>query len=86
MMRYTVEPNWCACHPETCCCKDWVVQKPDGQRHSTFMERGTAEEVAQALNAAAVRSTWATVDGRKCEHCGKGIIHHAGQVYCPDRA
>lgn len=34
----------------------------------------------------AERKTWTTIDGRKCKHCGKGIIDHAGQVYCPVRA
>lgn len=50
--RFTVAPNHCGCHPETCCCDPWVVLK-DGEPHSTFYRRSTADEVAQALNVAA---------------------------------
>jgi hypothetical protein len=48
---YHVRTNYCRCHPETCCCNDWAVHKPGGEKHSTYFHRETAEEVAEALNA-----------------------------------
>lgn len=48
--RYTVGPNPCDCHPETCCCLDWAVFAPDGKKHSTQFTRRTADEIAAALN------------------------------------
>ncbi len=47
---YHVRSNWCRCHPETCCCNDWAVHAPDGEKHSTYFHRETADEVAEALN------------------------------------
>lgn len=29
--RYTCKPNYCDCHPETCCCSDYVVLSPNGE-------------------------------------------------------
>lgn len=46
---FHVRPNWCDCHPETCCCNDWAVHAPDGTRHSTHFPRSTAQDIADAL-------------------------------------
>lgn len=29
--RYTCKPNHCNCHPETCCCSDYVIYNPAGE-------------------------------------------------------
>jgi hypothetical protein len=47
---YHVRYNYCQCHPETCCCNDWAVHEPNGNKHSTYFHRNTAIEVADALN------------------------------------
>lgn len=48
-MSYSVKRNSCSCHPETCCCNDWAVYK-DTEKHSTYFDKKTAEEVCKALN------------------------------------
>lgn len=48
---YHVKTNYCRCHPETCCCDDWAVYGPDGEKRSTHFHKETAELVAEALNA-----------------------------------
>lgn len=50
---YTVEWNRCDCHVETCCCDDWAILKPNGEKHSTQATRKLAEEIACALSRAA---------------------------------
>ena len=52
MSKYKVERNHCTCHPETCGCNDWRITAPDGNKHSTFYHKATADEVANALNKA----------------------------------
>ena len=47
---YHVRTNYCRCHPETCCCNDWAVHGPDGEKHSTHFHEETAGLVAEALN------------------------------------
>lgn len=47
---YHVRGNRCNCHPETCCCNDWVVHGPNGERHSSHYQYEVAELVAEALN------------------------------------
>lgn len=51
---YAVYPNYCQCHPETCCCSPWVIYKNvkgyPKHKHSTYIKQETAEEVAAALN------------------------------------
>lgn len=48
--EYHVRPNWCNCHPETCCCNDWAVHAPNGDKHSTYRHEEIAEEIADLLN------------------------------------
>lgn len=48
-MRYTVRPNWCNCHPETCCCNDWAVYKGN-EKITTFYARAKADEYVKELN------------------------------------
>lgn len=47
---YHVRPNRCNCHPETCCCNDYAVHKPNGEKHSTCFNKDTALEIVDALN------------------------------------
>jgi hypothetical protein len=48
--KYTVERNLCNCHPETCCCDDWAVLTPDGDKWDTFFHKDKAEKTAEMLN------------------------------------
>lgn len=47
--RFHVRPNRCDCHPETCGCNPWVVHGPDGQRHSSYYAKETADSIAELL-------------------------------------
>lgn len=49
-MTYQVRPNFCNCHPETCCCNNWAIYRQDGSKFSTFFDKADAEKVATALN------------------------------------
>lgn len=46
---YYVNRNRCNCHPETCCCSDWAVYRPNGEKYAPFYAKEIAEEVAKAL-------------------------------------
>ena len=48
--KYTVEINHCNCHPETCCCNDWVIVSPEGYKISTYFRKVDAEHVVMLLN------------------------------------
>jgi hypothetical protein len=49
--RYTVQPNRCKCHPETCCCLPWHVF--DGkERLVGCFTKAIAERITSALNGA----------------------------------
>lgn len=45
--RYTCKPNLCYCHPETCCCSDYVVLTPDGD---VLMKTNKGPEIVARLN------------------------------------
>ena len=45
--RYTCKPNRCDCHPETCCCSDYIVLTPDGD---VLMKTNKGPEVTARLN------------------------------------
>ncbi len=47
---YEVKRNWCNCHPETCCCNDWVLKDPTGKKVTTFFNREDAITLANKLN------------------------------------
>ena len=32
MEKYKIVSNWCNCHPETCCCKDYVIVDEKGSK------------------------------------------------------
>jgi hypothetical protein len=49
--KYEVARNRCNCHPETCCCNDWAVYAPGGEKWDTFFKKENADKVAKALNA-----------------------------------
>ena len=46
---YVVKPNWCRCHPETCCCDDWAIYDGD-ELYSTYFRESEASEVCAELN------------------------------------
>lgn len=46
---YTVEINYCRCHPETCNCNPWVIKK-DGKKFITVFDKQKAEIIVKALN------------------------------------
>lgn len=48
---WSVEPNYCDCHPETCCCNPWVLLTPESIKHSSYFKKSEALEVAEAMNA-----------------------------------
>ncbi len=50
---YHVRPNRCDCHPETCCCNDWVVYDGNGERDLDFFRKSDAQEWADTKNKAA---------------------------------
>jgi len=49
--KWHVRINSCDCHPETCCCSDYVVCSSDGERYSTFNNEAMAEDIAELLNS-----------------------------------
>lgn len=49
MDKYVVQQNFCNCHPETCCCNDWVVVGPEG-RVGTWYRHEDAQRVADHYN------------------------------------
>jgi hypothetical protein len=51
--EYHVRPNYCRCHPETCCCDPWAVFDGNGEKWETFWDKTIAERVAKSLNAGA---------------------------------
>lgn len=50
MKTYSVKMNRCSCHPETCCCDDWVVVDSNGERFGTYFRETDAKETAVYLN------------------------------------
>lgn len=48
--EYHVRPNYCTCHPETCCCNDWAVHAPDGSKVDTFFYKQAAVDHAEWRN------------------------------------
>jgi len=51
MKKATVVVNHCNCHPETCCCNDWLVLDKRGTKVDTFYAKESADRVANTLNA-----------------------------------
>lgn len=50
MKKATVVRNHCNCHPETCCCNDWLLLDKHGAKVDTFYAKESAVRVADALN------------------------------------
>lgn len=49
--RYIIRPNWCNCHPETCCCDDYVIwDTKKNKKLMTIFNLSTAEHVIKKLN------------------------------------
>jgi hypothetical protein len=48
--KYHVRINFCDCHPETCCCNDWAVHTPDGEKEITFYKKNDAQDWADFKN------------------------------------
>lgn len=49
MMKYTVEYNYCDCHPETCCC-DRFILKENGKYYLTDNDKQKLVNLAEKLN------------------------------------
>lgn len=50
MTTYKVVPNWCNCHPETCCCNSWKIVNENDEKHSTHYSKDKAELFTTLLN------------------------------------
>lgn len=50
-MHYSVEKNYCNCHPETCCCNPYKIVDTNGEKFETFYTKEKAQIVANALNS-----------------------------------
>ncbi|MCP4597815.1 hypothetical protein [Neptuniibacter sp.] len=48
--EWHIRTNSCRCHPETCCCDDWALYSPDGEKASTFFDETEAEKEAEFRN------------------------------------
>ncbi len=48
--KWVVKPNRCNCHPETCCCDDWAVYSPSGEKELTFFNKHHADEWVEFKN------------------------------------
>jgi hypothetical protein len=49
-MKYTIEVNRCGCHPESCCCDDYVILDPEGEEFVTVYKRADGDLIVEALN------------------------------------
>lgn len=49
MSTYTVEYNYCDCHPETCCCDSYVL-KEDGKFYLSSNDKDKLVDLANRLN------------------------------------
>lgn len=49
-VEYKVIINRCNCHPETCCCDDWIVVDSKGEEQCSFFSFKRAEAFAAKLN------------------------------------
>lgn len=46
---YTIERNYCNCHPATCNCNPWIIKK-DGDRFVTIYSKEDGELIVKAMN------------------------------------
>lgn len=49
MDKYTVERNYCDCHPETCCCDTYIL-KENGKYYLSSNDKQKLVDLAQKLN------------------------------------
>lgn len=49
MDKYTVERNYCNCHPETCCCDTYIL-KENGKYYLSSNDKQKLVDLAQKLN------------------------------------
>ena len=54
MSKYSMGPNRCSCHPETCCCDPYVIYK-DGVKFVTIYEKKDAQDICDRLNSPNIR-------------------------------
>lgn len=47
--QFHVRPNYCKCHPETCCCGYLAVHDPDGDKVATFNHKDDAGKLTMRL-------------------------------------
>lgn len=48
--KWHVRPNYCKCHPETCCCRDYAVHEPNGNKYDTFSTKSIAQDIVDMKN------------------------------------
>jgi hypothetical protein len=46
---FTLEVNYCNCHPATCCCDPWVIKK-DGRKFVSVFDKENGEIIVKSLN------------------------------------
>jgi hypothetical protein len=46
---YTLETNYCNCHPATCSCDPWVIKR-DGRKFVTVFDKENGELIIKAMN------------------------------------
>lgn len=46
---YTLETNYCNCHPATCSCDPWVIKR-DGRKFVTVFDKENGELIVKAMN------------------------------------
>ena len=54
---YKVSRNRCDCHPETCCCRPWLVLDPSGYEVAGFHSEYDALKLVNILNVAQTTQT-----------------------------
>jgi hypothetical protein len=50
-MNFKIEENCCNCHPETCCCDDWIVVDDNGDKIATFYNKEDAENLIRIFKS-----------------------------------
>jgi hypothetical protein len=49
-MKYKVMRNHCGCHPETCCCNEFVVIDADGEKVASSMDKSGLDKLVEQAN------------------------------------
>jgi hypothetical protein len=55
---FKVEANYCYCHPETCCCRDYkIVDTKDGSVYLTGDVKKILQEICDLKNGVDIKGT-----------------------------